>query len=102
MNFSDKSRSSISLKTVSMIVAFILKHESCVRYDLGVALKEKGWDKVSSSCRCCMKRTSDFANSCSFCDVRTRACALSLLFQPRIMPKTTENRVIFKLLLLNN
>lgn len=50
MNFTEKSRSSISLKTVSVIVAFILKHESYVRYGLGVALKGEGWNKVSSSC----------------------------------------------------
>lgn len=50
MNFSENSRFSMSLKTVSMIVAFILKHESYVRYGLGVALKENAWNKVSNGC----------------------------------------------------
>lgn len=50
MNFSEKTTSSISLTIVSVIVSFILKHESYVRYGLGVALKEEGWNKISSSC----------------------------------------------------
>lgn len=91
MNFSGNSTSSMALKT--LIVAFILKHEPYVRYGLGVALKKNAWSQQQLSVGTVLK---ELPKPCSFCDVSTRAHALSLLFQPWIMPKTTLNGAIFK------